>query len=280
MGRKFLSLIIILAAIAVIVQGLHSREKAQAAKSQPRVPASIIEGPGSEPPAEAAIKTVEQPAAEAVKEVSAQVQPETVAEEVEAVAATEAAAGEAMASVPKEAETAVKAATEAVASETSAAKETSTAKKTVEASPPLAIDFTLPTYDGKSLTLSNLKGKRGVVLIFFATWCPSCMAEVDQVKAFVEASKDKNVLVYGISNQPKDKVDKFIEDRKINYRILYDKEWKVGTLYGAQRIPLNVGIDAAGVVRYYSGNFPANTEMFIKVLTDPLAGDDMATAEK
>ena len=81
-----------------------------------------------------------------------------------------------------------------------------------------ASNFTLQTHDGKELTLSRLKGKRGVVLVFFATWCPPCMAEVPHVKKFVESSRNMDVLVYGINiRQPKRVVQRFVRDRAVNY---------------------------------------------------------------
>jgi len=135
-----------------------------------------------------------------------------------------------------------------------------------------AADFTLPTHDGKSLTLSDLSGKRAAVLVFFATWCPYCMEEVPAVKSFVEASKDKGVLVYGIdTQQKKDIVGKFIKDRDINYRILLDEDGKTAEAYGVTGIPNVVGIDWKGVVRYRDYRMPKDTEGFIKQLTDGLA---------
>ena len=136
-----------------------------------------------------------------------------------------------------------------------------------------ASDFTLDTHDGKKLTLSKLEGKRGVVLVFFATWCPACMAEAPHVKKFVTASKDKNVLVYGVNlRQSKRIVEKFIKDRKINYRILLDADGKVATTYKVTGIPTIIGIDADGIVRYRAHSVPKDHAAFIKLLTKTLEG--------
>jgi rhodanese-related sulfurtransferase/peroxiredoxin len=132
-----------------------------------------------------------------------------------------------------------------------------------------APDFTLRTHDGKSLTLSKLQGKRGAVLVFFATWCPSCMAEVPQVKKFVDASKDKDILVYGVNLQQEQRiVDNFVKSYKVNYRILMDLQGEAGKKYGVRGIPYIVGIDANGVVKYADHHLPSDKGKFIKSLTE------------
>ena len=132
-------------------------------------------------------------------------------------------------------------------------------------------DFTLKTHDGKSLTLSKLKGKRGVVLVFFATWCAPCIAEVPQVKKFVVESRRRNVLVYGVNvQQPERVVQRFVKDQAVNYRILLDRDAAVARAYGVRGIPTLLGIDGDGIVRFRGHAIPKDHDAFIKLLTKPL----------
>lgn len=143
-----------------------------------------------------------------------------------------------------------------------------------------APDITLPTHDGKSLTLSKLEGKRGAVLVFFATWCPACMAEVPQVKRFVEASRDKGVLVYGVNiKQSAAVVKRFVADKKVNYRILLDQDGAAARKYNVRGIPLVVGVDGAGVIRYVEHGIPESPEGLIAALNRPL-GEAVAEGGK
>jgi peroxiredoxin/rhodanese-related sulfurtransferase len=144
-----------------------------------------------------------------------------------------------------------------------------------------APDFTLETHDGKSLTLSRLEGKRGAVLVFFATWCPPCMAEVPHVKAFVEEVRDEPVLVYAInSSEPLSTVKRFVEAREINYRVLMDKGGRVARTYSVYAIPAIVGIDGEGVVRYVGHGIPRNTEEFVELLSRGVSSDDESDAAR
>ena len=59
----------------------------------------------------------------------------------------------------------------------------------------VAPDFTLKDLDGLPVKLSELRGRR-VVLVFWASWCPDCRAEVPDLKAmYAEADPDKVTFV-------------------------------------------------------------------------------------
>ena len=52
--------------------------------------------------------------------------------------------------------------------------------------------------DGKPVTLDQLKGK--VVMVnFWATWCPTCKAEMPQWQKFYDAYKDKGFELIAMS---------------------------------------------------------------------------------
>jgi len=136
-----------------------------------------------------------------------------------------------------------------------------------------APDFTLQTHDGKELTLSRLEGKRGVVLMFFTTRCPACMATVPRMKRFVRETRGGNVLVYGVNlGESEEVVKRFARDYGVNYRVLLDSEGAAQHAYGVRRLPGIFGIDAAGVIQHKGHRLPRNTYTFVKKLTAPLAG--------
>jgi rhodanese-related sulfurtransferase/peroxiredoxin len=134
-----------------------------------------------------------------------------------------------------------------------------------------AVNFTLPTLEGKKLTLDKLKGRSGAVLVFFATWCPPCMAEVPHIKQFAEKFKNSDVVVFGVTDQTADIARRFAETKEINYRILMDSDTKVAQSYNVNFIPHVVGIDSEGIVRYRGSALPDEDEAFVKELTAPLA---------
>jgi len=140
----------------------------------------------------------------------------------------------------------------------------------------IAPDFSLKTHDGKTFQLSKLNGKRGALLVFFATWCPGCMAEVPEVIEFVKTVGEKPVLVYGVNlQQSQDVVDRFVKEKNVNYRILLDQTGEVASKYQVTGIPLLVGIDAAGRVRYLDHGFPKDKQKLIATLSEGVESSEV-----
>ena len=132
-----------------------------------------------------------------------------------------------------------------------------------------APDFLLSLLGGGTFRLSDNRGKRGTVLIFFATWCPNCMAEVPTIKKFAERVKDKSIDVLAVNyKQPERIVQKFKNSYETNYKILLDTDGKVTTQYGVVGIPHIVGIDVTGMRQYEGTHLPGDLEGFIKGLLE------------
>jgi len=130
-----------------------------------------------------------------------------------------------------------------------------------------APEFRLQTHDGKTLELSALRGKSGAVLVFFATWCPGCMEEVPHIKRFADLARERGVLVYGVNlKQTQDVIDAFVREYAVNYRILLDRDATVTRDYAVTGIPLIVGIDAEGLIRYRDHALPADEEALLRSL--------------
>ena len=113
----------------------------------------------------------------------------------------------------------------------------------------LAPDFTLQSLDGKSVRLSDLRGK-AVLLNFWATWCAPCKIEMPW---FVELQKQygpEGLQIVGVAMDdasPKDIAD-FAKEMGVNYPVLLGKE-TVGDAYGGvQFLPENFYIDRNGKV--------------------------------
>ncbi len=96
----------------------------------------------------------------------------------------------------------------------------------------VAPDFTLESLDGKSVRLSDLRGK-AVLLNFWATWCGPCKIEMPWFVDFQKQYGSEGLQIVGVAMDDASKADiaKFAQDMGVNYPILIGKE-SVGDQYG------------------------------------------------
>jgi len=95
-----------------------------------------------------------------------------------------------------------------------------------------APDFTLETLDGKSLSLSSLRGK-AVLVNFWATWCGPCKIETPWLVELQKRYGSEGLQVVGVAmdDSGKDEISRFAQDMGMNYPVLLGKE-AVGDAYG------------------------------------------------
>lgn len=111
-------------------------------------------------------------------------------------------------------------------------------------------EFSLPAPSGEMLAISKFRG-RPIVINFFASWCPSCWAEIPHlVKASTENRK-QGLVVLGIGVLDDAGAQKWMIGRLgITYPTVYDVSGEVVTkVLRLRRMPTTIFIDRRGIVR-------------------------------
>ncbi len=143
---------------------------------------------------------------------------------------------------------------------------------------PLTLKFT--ALDGREIDLEKMRGK--VVLIdFWATWCPPCVAEMPHLKAVYQKYHPRGLEIVGLSlDRDRKALEKYVAKEKVPWAQRFDGEpWE-------NRWPRNMGLlesrlNGCWIKKEFSGTCPSRTgsKRKSKNYSEPATGAGAAACE-
>jgi cytochrome c biogenesis protein CcmG/thiol:disulfide interchange protein DsbE len=113
----------------------------------------------------------------------------------------------------------------------------------------LAPDFTITSFEGESLTLSELRGQV-VVINFWASWCPPCRQEAPYLEQTWHKYKDQGVVFIGVDYVDTDtKALAYIKEFDITYFNGPDLGTRISQAYNIQGVPETFFVGKNGELR-------------------------------
>ena len=115
----------------------------------------------------------------------------------------------------------------------------------------VAPDFSVEMLDGRTIKLSELRGKV-VMLCFWATWCPPCRQEMAHLQeGVIDHFAGKDLVVLPISRgEKREVVEKFIADNGYTFGVGLDPERAIYDQYASNFVPRTFIINKRGKVTY------------------------------
>ena len=115
----------------------------------------------------------------------------------------------------------------------------------------LAPDFALNTLDGKKIRLSDLRGKKVVLINFWATWCPPCRLEMPTMQQIYSEHGKRRLEILAVNIEPdaKEEIRDFVKELRLTFPILLDPDMAVTRKYRLFGLPVSLLVDREGVIR-------------------------------
>ena len=130
-------------------------------------------------------------------------------------------------------------------------KQTSTTSSS-ETKPTQAFDFTAMDKDGKTVKLSDFKGKK-VYINMRASWCGPCMREIPELEKVYQKLKDKNDIVFLSMTSPNDAVFKNQNPQDKSKDVILKKAQELGATY-----PVLFDVNDRFIINYAIRSFPTH----------------------
>lgn len=118
-----------------------------------------------------------------------------------------------------------------------------------------AADFSLPSLEDQKIALADYRGKKKVVLSFWASWCGPCRMELPVLANFYRKyhRADSNFEILAVSvDEDRDEAEAYARKAKLPFPVLLDPHSTVADAYSVDGIPTMYIIDTNGKI--LSGN--------------------------
>ena len=112
-----------------------------------------------------------------------------------------------------------------------------------------APDFELKTEKGDTVKLSDYKGKNVVLYFYPKDMTPGCTTQACDFRDKHEDFSELNTVILGVSPDPMEKHQKFIEKHGLPFSLLVDEDHKVAELYDVWKLKKNFGKEYMGIER-------------------------------
>jgi peroxiredoxin Q/BCP len=98
-----------------------------------------------------------------------------------------------------------------------------------------APNFTARTTDGRTLTLSDLRGRPVVIYFFPHAFTPGCTAETRRFRDNYDELQRFGAEVIGISTDDHEKQCRFANAEQVKFPLIGDKDAEIQALFGVKR---------------------------------------------
>jgi peroxiredoxin len=127
-------------------------------------------------------------------------------------------------------------------------------------------DFSLQGLDGQTVALADYRGKKKVVVSFWASWCGPCRLELPVLADFYRKyhKDDSNFEILAISiDDDRADAEAYASKAKLPFPVLWDPASKAADAFSVEAIPSLFVIDSNGTI--IDGNTGVDAAMEVRL---------------
>lgn len=110
-------------------------------------------------------------------------------------------------------------------------------------------DFISVNQNGEEIKLSDFKGKHVVLYFYPKDMTPGCTTQACDFRDHHESFKELDAVIIGVSPDPVQRHQKFIEKHDLPFHLLADEDHQLAEQFGVWQLKKTFGKEYHGIVR-------------------------------
>ena len=113
----------------------------------------------------------------------------------------------------------------------------------------LVPEFSSQASNGETIKISDYKGKNVVLYFYPKDMTPGCTTQACDFRDLHKDFEELNAVIIGVSPDPLDRHDKFIEKHGLPFILLSDEDHQIAELFDVWKLKKNFGKEYMGIER-------------------------------
>ncbi|MCD8510240.1 MAG: thioredoxin-dependent thiol peroxidase [Bacillus sp. (in: Bacteria)] len=110
-------------------------------------------------------------------------------------------------------------------------------------------DFSMKGNGGKEVKLGDYRGKYVVLYFYPKDMTPGCTTQACDFRDQHESFKDVNAVILGVSPDPLERHEKFINKHDLPFELIADEDHELAEAFGVWKLKKNFGKEYMGIER-------------------------------